>query len=416
MTDQLPDPTNQINWIEKRIQAGGVFTPGSPVNERDMFAGRIEQLNSIISASSQRGYHAVLYGERGVGKTSLANVLSDILQSVQHYLTCRVNCDASDTFSSLWIKVFRDIVVTRSKPGTGFGAEDVVEQHSLIATLPAELTPDDVRRTLAELGRGTTALVVFDEFDRVSDKFITVLMADTIKVLSDFGVNATILLIGVADSVDDLIHGHQSIERALVQIPMPRMSPSEIGDIIEKGLTRLGMTADDDVLTQIVTLSQGLPYITHMLALHTVQHAIGRHSLNIHASDAEKGIKSALDGWQQSIKMSYYDAVRSPQPGNIYREVLLACALAETDDLGYFPAASVRAPLQTITGRAYDIPNFARHLKELSETGRGEILQRTGETKRIRYRFRSPLLRPYIIMRGIAEKMVTKRQVTSLTN
>lgn len=406
----MPD----TNWIGLNLRAGQVFTPGAPVNEKDMFAGRLEQLSKIFNATSQRGYHAVLFGERGVGKTSLANVLSELLQSADNYITPRVNCDSSDTFSSLWSKVFKDIIIQKRRPGTGFGAEDIMVNETLVASLPGSVSPDDVRRVLSELSRGATVLIVFDEFDRITDKYVTVLMADTIKSLSDFGVNATILLIGVAESVDDLIQGHQSIERALTQIPMPRMSSDEIDDIFGKGLKRLGMTADPEVHQQITALSQGLPYITHMLALHTVQKALLRHTLLIELQDAENGIRSALDGWQQSIKTAYHDAIRSPQPGNIYREVLLACALSETDELGHFPAAAVRAPLQMITNREYDIPNFARHLKELSEPGRGEILQRSGEAKRIRYRFMSPLQRPYIIMRGITDGLISKRQISRL--
>ena len=39
------------------------------------------------------------------------------------------------------------------------------------------------------------------------------------KILSDYSVRSTILVIGVAESVTELIGEHQSIERALVQIP-----------------------------------------------------------------------------------------------------------------------------------------------------------------------------------------------------
>ena len=78
-------------------------------------------------------------------------------------------------------------------------------------------------------------------------------------------------------------------------------------------------------------------------------------------------LKPLVDQWHQSIKSAYYHATKSQQPGHIYKEVLLACALAEADDLGYFAAADVRGPLRAITGKSYDIPNFARHLKELSE-------------------------------------------------
>jgi hypothetical protein len=60
-------------------------------------------------------------------------------------------------------------------------------------------------------------------------------------------------------------------------------------------------------------------------------------------------------------------------------------------------------------------PNFARHLKELSDPGRGQILQRTGEKRRIRYRFASPILRPYIIMRGFGERIITKTMLKKIS-
>ncbi len=49
-------------------------------------------------------------------------------------------------------------------------------------------------------------------------------MADTIKTLSDWGTEATIILVGVGDSIDQLIEEHESVVRALVRIHMPRMS------------------------------------------------------------------------------------------------------------------------------------------------------------------------------------------------
>lgn len=404
----------ETNFDDLRIQAGSVFTPGSPVNERDLFAGRVEQLEKIIDATSQRGYHAILYGERGVGKTSLANILSSALQN-NGWLVPRVNCDGSDNYSSLWKKSFRDIVITNEKATPGFNSDTKSESFSIVESLPTEISPDDVRRTIQSLSHGNSILIVFDEFDRLNNKSASTLMADTIKTLSDYSIPATILLIGVADSVDELIVGHQSIERAIVQIPMPRMSRTEISEIIDKGLERLGMKITAPVSKEIVALSQGLPYITHILALHSVRSALRSSRLEVTSDDVDAGIKSALDQWQQSIVRSYYDATRSSQPGNIYKPVLLACALAESDELGFFTAAAVRSPLQLITGRDYDIPNFAQHLKNFSDITRGSMLQRTGEKRRIRYRFSSPLMRPYIVMRGFNEKLIDRHQMQKLS-
>lgn len=397
--------------------AGRVFTPGSPISERDLFAGRIEQLGKIIDAVSQRGYHVVLYGERGVGKTSLANVLASFLADRgANVLMPRVNCDGSDTFHSLWKKAFKDVFVTNTKPGIGFNPQAVTTARTLAETLTEKVTPDDVRRVLQQLSAGAVAIFVFDEFDRVPSGTARTLMSDTIKALSDFGVGATILLVGVADSVDALITEHRSIERALVQIPMPRMTEREIRQIIDNGLDRLEMTVSQTAREQLMSFSQGLPYIVHLLCLHTARMALTEKTRAIEDAHVHAGMEAALEQWQQSIVTAYYQATKSQQPGNIFREVLLACALAHVDELGYFSAASLRHPLNVITGRPYDIPNYSRHLKDFSEPGRGDMLQRVGAARKLRYRFKSPLMRPYIIMKGVNEGLVTISQVAQLTS
>ncbi|HYD86769.1 MAG TPA: ATP-binding protein [Vitreimonas sp.] len=409
--------TSVDEFKEKAFRVGSVFTPGSPINERDLFAGRLDQLSKIIDAVSQKGYHVVLYGERGVGKTSLANVLASFLRDqTPNVLLPRVNCDASDTFHSMWLKAFKDVFVTNSKASPGFNSHAVTEAKSLADAMGEKIGPDDVRRVLAQLSAGALVIFVFDEFDRVQNGTARTLMSDAIKALSDFGVSATIMLVGVADSVDALVVEHRSIERALVQIPMPRMTEEEIRLIIRNGLARLEMSIISDAETQLVRFSQGLPYITHLLCLHTARAALARRSDEIDGNDVREGIQAALHQWQQSIITAYYEATKSQQPGNIYREVLLACAFAQVDDLGYFSAAALRQPLNEITGRSYDIPNFARHLKELSQSGRGEMLQRVGAARKLRYRFKSPLMRPFIIMKGVTDGLVTPEQVTELSD
>lgn len=391
---------------ERLLQTGQVFTPGSPVSNRELFAGRMAQMVSIMEAVSQRGYHAVLYGERGVGKTSLANILIPAMQS-QGYLVTRVNCDAGDSYSSLWRKVFSEISYNSKTQSIGFLAGSTLTSTPIVAGLPEVITPDDVRRTLISLSQQAPIMVVLDEYDRVSrDNNTATLVSDTIKALSDFGVNSSILLIGVAESVGELVSGHLSIERALVQVPMPRMSSDEIMAILLNGLTRLGMTVDQGAASHLVNLAQGVPYIAHLLALWSSRCALLADSLNIARTHVDMGIDKSLDQWQQSIKTSYYEAVKSSQPGNIYKEVLLACALAEVDDMGYFTAAAVRGPLRHITGRQLDIPNFSGHLKQFSEELRGGIIERVGVARRLRYRFVSPLMRPYVVMRGHADKLL----------
>lgn len=90
---------------------------------------------------------------------------------------------------------------------------------------------------------------------------------------------------------------------------------------------------------------------------------------------------------------------------------MLACALAEVDDHCYFTPAAVNQPLSQITNRNYKAVNYARHLKDLSEPGRGGVLQRIGQSFRLRYRISNPILRPYIVMRGIKDGVIAKAQI-----
>jgi Holliday junction resolvasome RuvABC ATP-dependent DNA helicase subunit len=402
--------STQPNFSSLSFEAGRVFTPGSPLNERDLFAGRSDQVDQIINAISQKGYHVVLFGDRGVGKTSLSNVLVEFLSDLgqEAFLMPRANCDASDDFASLWKKVLRGISVTQSKSGIGFTSEAVQTSNTIGDMLPDAATPDDVRRALTQLAVGNAMVIIFDEFDRLQNRTTTIMMADLIKSLSDHGVDATIMLIGVADSVDALIGEHQSVERALVQVRLPRMSRSEIEQIVTKGVAKLGMNIVHEGLAELSTLSQGLPYVTHLLALHTCRVALQRGSLTIEMSDVQTGTLQSLGQWQQSVITTYHSATHSHQPDNIFKEVLAACALAVQDETGYFTAAAVRHPLRIITGRNYDIPNFARHLNEFTKQERGAILQRTGETRKVRYRFDSPLIKPYIIMRSVADQRLNR--------
>ena len=50
-------------------------------------------------------------------------------------------------------------------------------------------------------------------------------------------------------------------------------------------------------------------------------------------------------------------------------------------------------------------------MKDLSEPARGRVLHRVGESFRLRYRISNPILRPYIIMRGVKDKLIAKYQI-----
>jgi Cdc6-like AAA superfamily ATPase len=373
------------------MRSGEFFTPSAPIDNQALFAGRVNQLNRIIGAVSQRGQHAILFGERGVGKTSLANVLLKTLRGFQEHLkSVIVNCDTEDRFEQLWCKIFLELENTQTLD---------FEQH--------QVNPEFIRVRLQRQITGT-AVIIVDEMDRLSrDSDFTALMADTIKTLSDHSTNVTLILVGVANSVEELMAQHLSIERALIQIQMPRMSSDELTEILRKGLDPLAMTMAPDVMEFIVFLSQGLPNYVHLLALYASQTAIRENSSNINVNHLNKAIKQACEDAQHSIISTYSTSISSSRQETIYPKVLLACALAKKDETGCFRAVDVREPLSKIVGKEYKTTSaFNRHLNQFCEESRGKILEKKGVERHYRFRFINAMMPPYIIMEGLRTEMI----------
>jgi histone H3/H4 len=271
-------------------------------------------------------------------------------------------------------------------------------------------TPDDVLDALRQ-DESRKLILIIDEFDRIEDPDIDALFADTIKALSDFNLDTTLILVGVADDVDDLITEHRSVDRCLVQIHLPRMPFDELTEIVKSGVETAGMEVSEEAVRHICAVSQGLPHYVHALGLASGRAAIDDKRLLVETHDVSNAIQTLVNESQQSILRQFDLATASPRRENFYFQVLLACALASTDDLGYFRAADIRVPYTRLMGREMQIPSFARHLHGLSEEDRGAVLQRLGKSHQYRFRFSDPLMQPYVLMKGLQNGLLDLQDV-----
>jgi len=409
-----PDTTKERDVpvpVNKWIRVGQVFSPAAPITRQDLFAGRHEQMETLIDVAFERGQHAVVFGERGVGKTSMATVMTMVFGAQATKLAVKVNCDVTDNYDTIWRKVFDEIDFVA-------GSSDVISRdvtaqlRRISSSLPkgVELLPNDVRKMLRQIATIKECVIFIDEFERLRERKSTALFADTLKMLSDQQVPATIVLVGVADNIQELLSEHRSIERALVQIYMPRMAPTELGEIVRRALELADMTIDDDALDLITGLSQGLPHFTHLIAQGAARTAIDEGASRIKGVHVENALDALVAKTQETIVEAYKTAVFSHRE-TLFPQVVLAAAMAGTDDQGFFAAADLVMPLSHVARRPYDIPAFSRHLHALAEKARGPTLQRKGSEHRYRFRFANPLLQPYVLMKGLTEKMISTDDV-----
>ncbi len=396
--------------LRTRMRPTAAFSPSAPVTNKPLFAGRRRQIIEVMSAVTQAGQHVALCGERGVGKTSLAAMIcefwTDAFDHTSSDIAIRINCDAMDTFGSLWAKIAEELEIQHEKKKISFGRDSVLFKAASQEIVRGAARPNIVRRFLELSGK---KLIIVDEFDRIRDEDTLRLMADTIKTLSDHLVETTLVLVGVADGVGDLIKEHTSIDRALVQVLVPRMSALELAEIVQTRLQLLGMNISDEALECIVNGSQGLPNYAHLLGLYAVGQVIEDQRRTIELDDARATLKVASGNAHESIRLAYNRAAVSGGRGNLYKQVLLACARAPVDELGFFAPTDVNESMGRIMKKRYEINAFVRHLNALCTEAKGNILQKSSVESVQRFRFADPLMKPYINLLGFAEGAIDGR-------
>jgi AAA ATPase domain len=390
---------SQEEAASRLLALGEVFTPSAPIADQELFAGRNHELFSVIEAMQSAGQHAVIYGERGVGKTSLARVAMRVAARQSGILAVRVNCDGNDTYDTLWQKVLDEMTI---RAGEAPDEESewlnaaIQECGALFAT--HDLSPSTIRLGLRKFAQHTPVALFFDEFNEIADSTAIGLLANTIKALSDHIEPITLCPVGVADDLDALLEGHLSAVRAIVQIKMPRMTRDELEDIGTRGLKRLDMTISEEALPLVRVIPRGLPQYAHLLTQEGARQALLGDRDDITRSDVMGGLKVGLSKLDRSLSRAYEQATYSPRKTRL-KEVLLACAVAKLGDMGDFSPSDVRAPYSRIIKEEVDIDRFNPQLTTLATTR--DILVREGEERRWRYRFRDPLMEPYVLLDGL---------------
>ncbi|MHA6720034.1 ATP-binding protein [Sphingomonas sp. RS6] len=272
-----------------RLAMMSYFTPTQPVTSRATFAGRLGMLSRLISAIETQRSHVVLYGERGIGKTSLLHVLTDVARESSYivsYATCGASVDFSELFRSVLEDVpllfHRDVAPTAGEAEAGASLADRLPKGEFDSGELADLCSDIV---------GTRVLIVLDEYDRVTDPGFRQQVAELIKNLSDRAARVQLVIAGVSSNLQELVGYVPSIRRNIIGLPMPRLQEAEVQEMIALGEEASGLRFDPKFAHLISLLALGSPYMARLLCHHAALEALDQGRLTVDIGH----LRAALD-------------------------------------------------------------------------------------------------------------------------
>lgn len=288
--DQLGVGTRRHDRV--RLNLRRAFTPARPIMDPAMLAGRTDLLRTMIRAIEDQYLHLVLFGPRGIGKTSILHVLSGIARE-SRYLVRYVSCGERSSFNALFRSVMGDIPLLFHARYDPASAE--IEEGLSFADLLDEspLTVDRASELFSQVA-GTRLLIVLGEFDRADEADFRQSVAELIKNVSDRGSQVQLVIAGVAQNLTEIIAHVPSIRRNILGLRVPNMAQDEIAELISNGQQASGMAFTPKALQLINLTALGLPYLASLVGQHAGFAALDRSSTTIDHGDVHRGISQVL--------------------------------------------------------------------------------------------------------------------------
>lgn len=394
---------------------GESFSPARAIRSIEYLRGREGNLRDINRAFTSPGRHAFIYGDRGVGKTSLALSSAQVHQSTDAEPVC-VSCDSDTTLFSLVKDIatqaiaadsFNFETVTKSI-GFNFRYLNASKQQQISTGNPPDLETMnecvDVIRMLPHF-HSTKPVIVIDEFDRLRTKKVKRQFAEFLKKISDSYCETKVIICGIATTLDQLIDEHLSVARNLASIELKRLSHDGRWQIIEEAASRVSVEIPKDMNVRIGQISDGFPHYVHLIGEKLLWSVFDDHQLVEKANkrNFDEGISKAVQEAEALPRVAYKNATEKYTDD--YKEVLWALAdgphlrrqTSEIYQVSYLPIIAQR------NGRnVLDKTKFSNRLNRLKTDSHDKILIGSGGGW---FEFSNNIVRGYVRLKAQQENI-----------
>lgn len=394
-------------YWEYRAKCDQAFRPFAPIDLPQFFKGRLERVDLLNDELRTSGRQVAIYGERGVGKTSLA-MLAYFFANYDEASVHFVRCDRRSTYDTIFGSILQ-------LAGVSYMPNGLETETALRGDLRAG--PVEVRRAkttrarlrsvesarsigsalLLDHFRDRSGLLILDEYDRVEDEETHTRLAETLKHFSDAASETKIIVVGVAETVADLIGQHKSLTRSLAQVKLERMDEGELGEIVTAGEEHVGLVFKEDIRRRIIALSDGFPFYTHLLCKYAAEDAGKILSRNpdarvvVSEDEYRRAVRRAIGTAEGTLREGYQAAVVTvKRKTEMYKFILWAIAYSLDLEV---QVSSIADNIGQLVGGRPKIEGLNNYLRALVSPEKGQILTRVRQGY---YKFTNPLMRAYV--------------------
>lgn len=234
-----------------------IFTPQIAIrNNSKYFVGRENDLKKLFDHVGIPGNNVIIYGERGVGKTSLGFQLKRRLEEIN--------------IKTKWFEATSFIKNLDGVLYSILDELDILIKKGLSTSSLMKVFQKEVQKKY-ELNSDNEVIIFIDEFDRIPDKSGFASLIKTIRI-------ARFVIIGVADNYKELIQDHNSIERKLSYLNLSTLDVNAIKEFHNLVESDLGKKIKfcNDYQKKMWEYSNGFPYILQSISYRVTKQSLAQ--------------------------------------------------------------------------------------------------------------------------------------------
>ncbi len=331
-------PLSALNTDDFYERLYKVVRPSQPIDASEFLFGRDRQYEAMKSALHAPGRHSFIFGNRGVGKSSLAHSLAFDLQEQTDPIL--LSCDEKTSMESIVADALREAGMSGANKsewtvsaslgvgGTGIKFEkkdsSTTQDIKIVDTSSAVFALDYLRKIHSD-----KPFIIIDEFDRIKDPKEREKFGTLLKQLGDKRSPVKFIFTGIAASYEELLMGHASSSRQIHELKLEPLHYSGCFAIIDRAFSEFGLSVPEDLRIRIAGISDGYPHYVHLICEKMLVLAYERDLDCVTEHLFFDGLNEAVTSVAQSLRGPYEKATYARDRNYSY----LLWAVADSRDL-----------------------------------------------------------------------------------